>query len=258
MQHQARKRFGQNFLHDPQVIQRIIHAINPQVGENFVEIGPGMGALTEPLLQRLGTEKPLNVIELDRDLARKLEEHYGDKLNIHQCDALKFDFSQLSQTPQKLRIIGNLPYNISTPLLFHLLAQVTVVKDMVFMLQKEVVDRIIANAGDNAYGRLSVVMAYHCHREKLFNVGAGAFNPAPKVDSSILYLRPHDNPPVDVGDFLQFKQLVTMAFANRRKTLRNNLKKCLSAEQIEQVGIDPSQRAERLSLEDFARLSCLL
>ena len=258
MQHRARKRFGQNFLHDKHVIERIINAFNPQVGQNIVEIGPGMGALTQPLLSRLGAGQPLQVIELDRDLVVKLDHQFGEQLDIHQGDALKFDFSQLRQENKKLRIIGNLPYNISTPLLFRLLDQIDLIEDMVFMLQKEVVDRIIANAGDGAFGRLSVIMAYHCQREKLFNVGAGAFTPAPKVDSSILYLKPHPQPPVVLEDFAQFKQLVTAAFASRRKTLRNNLKKYLTAAQIEQAGIDPSQRAECLNLTDFAKLNAQL
>lgn len=251
--HRARRRFGQNFLHDPGVIQRIIDAVNPKAGDTLVEIGPGLGALTEQLYQAGGR---LHVVELDRDLVERLQQRYGDApdFHIHSADALKFDFSALAGV-HKLRVVGNLPYNISTPLLFHLMDQIDAVQDIHCMLQKEVVDRICAGPGDNNYGRLSVMIQYHCETQHLFNVAAGAFQPPPKVDSAILRLTPHAQAPVQVGDKILFAQLVAQAFGQRRKTLRNSLKSLLSADQIEAAGIDPSARPETLNLNDFARLS---
>ncbi len=251
--HRPRKRFGQNFLHDPQIIQRIVASIRPRNGQCMVEIGPGEGALTRELLPILGQ---LNVVELDRDLIPRLEAicaSLGD-LRIHQADALKFDFCQLSPGPAQLRVVGNLPYNISTPLLFHLLEMSHCIQDMHFMLQKEVVERITAKPGSGQYGRLSVMMQYYCETAMLFTVGPGAFRPAPKVDSAVVRLVPHRQSPVDV-DASQLSQLVTRAFGQRRKTLRNNLKGLLDAEEIAALGIDPGIRPERLSLEDFARLT---
>ncbi len=255
--HQPRKRFGQNFLHDPGVIRRIVGAIGPRPGQHLVEIGPGQGALTEPLLEALGE---LDVVELDRDLIPLLEQRFArlGELRIHSADALRFDFTSLVKGEEKLRIVGNLPYNISTPLIFHLLSQREVIDDMYFMLQKEVVDRLTARPGDKAWGRLGVMTQYHCEAEKLFNVGPGAFNPPPKVDSAIVRLQPHEKLPVTVKDEKVFANLVTQLFSARRKTLRAILKKQLSSEQIESVGIDPQLRPERLSLADFARLADLL
>lgn len=254
--HKARKRFGQNFLHDPQVIQRIVNCIRPREGQSMVEIGPGEGALTGELLPILGQ---LDVVELDRDLIPILESRFSKlgELRIHQADALKFDFCQLSPGPAQLRVVGNLPYNISTPLLFHLLEMSHCIQDMHFMLQKEVVQRITAQPGTGQYGRLSVMMQYHCKTEMLFTVGPGAFRPAPKVDSAIVQLTPYRQPPVEV-DPHTLAQLVTRAFGQRRKTLRNNLKSLLDAHAIEAQGIDPNVRPERLSLEEFARLAQLL
>ena len=251
--HKARKRFGQNFLHDPQVIQRIVGSIRPRADQTMVEIGPGEGALTRELLPILGQ---LDVVELDRDLIPLLQSacaHLGE-LRIHQADALKFDFCQLSPGPAQLRVVGNLPYNISTPLLFHLLEMSHCIQDMHFMLQKEVVERITARPGGGHYGRLSVMIQYHCETEMLFTVGPGAFRPAPKVDSAVVRLVPHRQPPVTV-DPEMLSQLVMRAFGQRRKTLRNNLKGLLDASAIEALGIDPGVRPERLSLEEFARLT---
>ena len=254
MSHKPRKRFGQNFLHDNNVIQRIVSNINPKAGDRVVEIGPGEGALTELVLDKIGS---MDVVELDRDLIPLLKIKFVsyDGLSIHQADALKFDFCSLQKDEQKLRVIGNLPYNISTPLLFHLFEHNHCIKDMHFMLQKEVVDRIVANPGDSAYGRLGVMLQYYCKAEYVFTVKPGAFRPPPKVDSAIVRLIPHDKPPVDIKDFDAFSKLVNHAFTQRRKTLRNILKGQLDAEQIEALGIDPTIRPERLSLEDFTNIS---
>ena len=251
--HQPRKRFGQNFLHDPQVIQRIVSAIAPQPGDHMVEIGPGQGALTLPLLECAGN---MDAIELDRDLIAPLRTNATlvGELRIHQSDALRFDFDQLFPG-EAIRVVGNLPYNISTPLLFHLLASVNHIQDMHFMLQKEVVNRITASPGSKAYGRLSVMIQYRCRVASLFIVGSGAFTPPPKVDSAIVRLIPHQTPPIQVDDETIFAQLVTQSFSQRRKTLRNTLKGLLSADEISAAGVDPTQRAETLDLTAFAALA---
>ncbi len=252
--HRARKRFGQNFLHDQNIIQRIVSSVNPKPGQRLVEIGPGLGAITELLLEASGQ---LDVVELDRDLVERLQQRFGNNENfrIHSGDALKFDFCSLKTGDEKLRIVGNLPYNISTPLLFHLMDQVECVQDIHCMLQKEVVDRMTAQPGDNHWGRLSVMLQYHCTATHLFNVGPGAFNPAPKVDSAVARLVPHATPPVEVADTKVFAQTVTQAFSQRRKTLRNCLKNYLTVEEIESAEIDPGIRPERLTLEEFAKLA---
>ena len=254
MPHQARKRFGQNFLQDTRIISDILNYAHPQAGEHWVEIGPGLGALTQPLLQ---TGVTLEVVELDRDLVARLQKHYAGhaKLTIHSADALNFDFAALAGHDEKLRVIGNLPYNISTPLMFHLLETTHCIDDMHFMLQKEVVDRICAEPGSKKYGRLSVMMQYFCATEWLFDVPPESFDPAPQVMSAIVRLVPHAQPPVTVENFQHFSQLVTQAFSQRRKTLRNALKNYLSEQAIEDLGIDPSLRPESVSLEDFALLS---
>ncbi len=255
MTHQPRKRFGQNFLHDPGVIRRIVDSIHPRPGEYLVEIGPGQGALTRPLLNACGR---LDVVELDRDLIAPLQQQLADvgELHVHQADALRFDFCALQPANgPRLRVVGNLPYNISTPLLFHLMAQADCIEDMHFMLQKEVVQRIVAAPGSKNYGRLTVMLAYYCESEMLFSVGSGAFFPAPKVDSAIVRLYPHRQPPVEVQDPTLLAQLVAKAFSQRRKTLRNNLKGWLSAEAIAALDIDPAIRAERLNLAQFACLT---
>jgi len=258
--HQARKRFGQNFLQDQNIIRNILLNINPKVGDNIAEIGPGLGAITEHLLS--ATEGHLNVVEIDRDLVQVLKTQFFNypELQIHQGDALKFDFSQLvppcnSNSDNKLRIVGNLPYNISTPLIFHLLSFSGKVKDMHFMLQKEVVDRMAAGPGDSAYGRLGIMVQYHCKVESLFKVPPTAFDPQPKVDSAIVRLTPYDTLPTPAIDHKQLSSLVTTAFNQRRKTIRNNLKKLISGEQLEALGIDPGLRPENLSLENFVSIS---
>ena len=257
MTHTPRKRFGQNFLHDHTIIYNIISSIQAKPDEHWVEIGPGQGALTGPLLKK-GLR--LDVVELDRDLVMLLKEKYRiyDNLQIHSADALTFDFSALAKAKEKLRIIGNLPYNISTPLMFHLLDNANCIEDMHFMLQKEVVDRICATPGSKKYGRLSVMMQYYCATEHLFDVPPESFDPAPKVMSAIVRLVPHQQPPVEVNDMEKLNRVVTQAFSQRRKTLRNSLKKLIDEEAIIALNIDPTLRAEALSLNDFAKLSNLL
>jgi len=251
--HLPRKRFGQNFLHDDSVLQHIITVIDVLKDDHIVEIGPGKGVLTEALLN--ATER-LDIVELDRDLVRYLQEKFkAVTVHIHSADALKFDFCRLTMRNHKLRIVGNLPYNISTPLMFHLLEQTACIEDMHFMLQKEVAARLAAQPATAAYGRLSLMMQYRCSVELLFIVPPAAFTPAPKVDSAFVRLIPHRQPPVNVYDEDVFKQVITQAFAQRRKTLRNTLKGTLSIEEIEAAGIDTGLRAETLTLEQFACLS---
>ncbi|WP_455209335.1 16S rRNA (adenine(1518)-N(6)/adenine(1519)-N(6))-dimethyltransferase RsmA [Kaarinaea lacus] len=256
-QHRPRKRFGQNFLKDNVVVQQIVYAIAPTATDHVVEIGPGMGVMTQAILPCV---KYLDAVELDRDLVAKLKQAplaLGN-FTIHSADALKFDFCSLVKAGEQLRIVGNLPYNISTPLIFHLLQQIKCVADMHFMLQKEVVDRLAAAPGDSAYGKLSVMVQYYCYVEKLFNVSPEAFSPPPKVDSAVVRMIPHREPPIQVHDLLLFEQVVSAAFAQRRKTLRNNLKTLISSESMQANGIDPSRRAETLSLQEFALLANLL
>jgi len=251
--HRARKRFGQHFLHDRGIIDKIVSAIGPRPGDHIVEIGPGLGALTAPLLERHGE---LDVVELDRDVIPHLEETCLGKgtLRIHNVDALKFDFGSLAED-HDLRVVGNLPYNISTPLIFHLLEYAERIIDMHFLLQKEVVDRLAAAPGSNDYGRLSVMVQYRCRAESLFRVGPGAFSPPPKVDSAVVRLVPYDTLPFPARDEQRLAELVNQAFSRRRKTLRNGVKGLLDAEGIERVGIDPSIRPERLTVEEFVRLA---
>ena len=254
--HKARKRFGQNFLHDQGVIGRIIRSINPQPGHHMVEIGPGLGALTEELLEACNGE--LDAVELDRDLIPVLRTRFfrhADSFTIHEADALKFDFASLQQDERQLRIVGNLPYNISTPLIFHLLSFSGLIQDMHFMLQKEVVDRLAAGPGENHYGRLGIMAQYYCRVEPLFIVPPEAFSPAPKVDSAIVRLVPHQQLPIRARDVQMLQTVVRTAFGQRRKTLRNNLKPLIDADTLEQLGIDPGLRPERLSLEQFVKIS---
>ncbi len=253
--HRARKRFGQNFLQDENIIRNILRGINARPGEQLVEIGPGLGALTQGLLEATGGK--LDVVELDRDLAGILKTQFFNYpgFSIHQADALKFDFASLANPPEKLRIIGNLPYNISTPLIFHLLTFARNVKDMHFMLQKEVVDRLAASVGDSAYGRLGIMVQYHCRVEPLFKVPPSAFKPQPKVDSAVVRLTPHEKLPVRAKDEEQLKLVVRTAFGQRRKTIRNTLKNLVSTGQLEALGIDPGLRAEKLTLHNFVAIS---
>ncbi|MGB8145950.1 MAG: 16S rRNA (adenine(1518)-N(6)/adenine(1519)-N(6))-dimethyltransferase RsmA [Chromatiaceae bacterium] len=251
-----RKRFGQNFLQDQSVIDRIIAAVSPSPGESLVEIGPGRGAITRALLRAAGQ---LDAVELDRDLIEPLARTCASlgQLTIHQADALAFDLSQLVAPGEKLRLTGNLPYNISTPLLFRFLEQKACILDMHLMLQKEVVDRIVALPGSRTYGRLSVMIQTWCRAEALFEIPPQAFFPAPKVDSAFLRLTPLDPPPFPLQDPGHHQRLVTQAFAQRRKTLRNTLKGMATTEDFAALGIDPGQRAEELSVSTFASLANL-
>ncbi len=249
----ARKRFGQNFLIDQGVVDEIITAFNPQQADHVVEIGPGRGALTEPLLQHC---QRLDVIELDRDLIPLLRTRLFNypHLTIHAADALEFDFAQLVQDGPALRVIGNLPYNITTPLLFHLLEQAAVIEDMCFMLQKEVVERICAQPGTKQYGRLSIMMQYQCQPDYLFTVSPHAFEPMPKVESAIIYLRPLTKKIAPVSS-QHLSKLVTMAFSQRRKTIANTLKKQVTTEMLHAAGIAPEQRPETVSVEQYVTLT---
>ena len=253
-QHKARKRFGQNFLHDAGVIDRILRAINAKAGDRLLEIGPGQGALTEGLL---ASGAQLDVIELDLDLIPILQARFGDnpRFRLNQGDALKFDFARLQAAPGSLRVVGNLPYNISTPLIFYLLDNAALIRDMHFMLQKEVVERLAAEPGSGDWGRLSIMVQYHCRVEHLFNVGPGAFNPAPKVDSAIVRLVPHAQLPHPARDHRLLERVVREAFNQRRKTLRNTLKGLLDSEAIAAAGVDGSLRPEQLDLAAFVRLA---
>lgn len=255
--HKARKRFGQNFLHDPGVIEKIVRSINPKPDDAIVEIGPGLGAITEEIL---AVNPRLQVVELDRDLIPVLRTKFFNypEFRIHEADALSFDFSQLVVDGRPLRIVGNLPYNISTPLIFHLLAQSGVVQDMHFMLQKEVVQRLAATPGDNNYGRLGIMAQYFCKVQPLFEVGPGAFRPAPKVDSAIVRLVPHKELPHPAKNLKTLQAVVRTAFNARRKTLRKALAALVTVEQLQSVGINDGLRPENLSLADYVKIADLL
>ena len=251
--HTARKRFGQHFLTDQALVHRMVAAIAPRDDETVVEIGPGQGALTLPLLDEI---RHLHVVELDRDLIARLQQTIApERLSIHAADALRFDFSALSKADGDLRVVGNLPYNISTPLIFHLLSHVRCIHDMHFMLQKEVVDRLAARPGTSDCGRLSVMVQYHCQADYLFFVPPGAFSPPPKVDSAVVRLTPHGQLPYPVTDYRLFRQLVTQAFSQRRKVISNGVKSWLSPAQIEAAGVDPRLRPDAIGLAEFAALA---
>lgn len=253
MKRPARKRFGQNFLVDKQVIERICDTIAPVEGELLIEIGPGRAAITRPLLDRGAT---LITVELDRDLAQDLEREFEtfSALRIHQGDALDTEFGVLAQG-RPYRLLGNLPYNISTPLIFHVLSQDAAPIDMHFMLQKEVVERMAAAPGNRAYGRLGVMCQNLCTIDYLFDIGPAAFNPAPKVTSAFVRLIPRSEPLSGKSLLSDFANVVRQAFSKRRKTLHNSLSGMLSDKQISAAGSDPGQRAEQLSVTDFVRLA---
>jgi 16S rRNA (adenine1518-N6/adenine1519-N6)-dimethyltransferase len=247
VKHQARKRFGQNFLVDDGTIAAIVAAIHPAPGECLVEIGPGLGALTRPLLATAGK---LHAIEIDRDLAQGLQQEFGARLDLHAVDVLQFDFAMLGD---ELRIIGNLPYNISTPLLFHLADCTGRIRDIHVMLQKEVVERMVAAPGDSDYSRLSVMLQYRFEMEKLLDVPASAFDPVPKVDSAVVRLTPL-RPSVACDEAL-FANLVVTAFSQRRKTLRNSLRKYMTDAAFDALDIVPTARAQELSVAQFVALA---
>jgi 16S rRNA (adenine1518-N6/adenine1519-N6)-dimethyltransferase len=248
--HVARKRFGQNFLVDSGIIAAIISAIAPQRTDTVVEIGPGLGAITEPLLGRLDH---LHVVEIDRDLiARLRKRHAPERMTIHEGDALAFDFAGIGRD---LRLVGNLPYNISTPLLFHLAEYVGVVRDMHFMLQKEVVERMVAVPGDGDFGRLSVMLQYRFHLEWLIDVPPDSFDPPPKVQSAVVRLIPRDVAELNAQDMGRFAKVVQTAFAQRRKMLRNTLKGVLDDAGFAALGISPTLRPEDLAVDDYVRIA---
>lgn len=254
--HSARRRFGQNFLVSEGVIRKIIEAIAPRAGDTVVEIGPGLGALTEPLLERIDH---LHVVEIDRDLIARLQQRFPpQRLTIHQGDALEFDFGKLKGAGP-LKIVGNLPYNISSPLLFHLVPFAPLVYDMHFMLQKEVVDRMVAEPGSKDFGRLSVMLQYRYHMERMFIVPPGSFNPPPKVDSAIVRMIPVDFSRVGAGetatDPALFAKVVTAAFSQRRKMLRNTLREFIDEAALAALGITPTARAEDIAVADYVRLA---
>ncbi|MFT7403235.1 16S rRNA (adenine(1518)-N(6)/adenine(1519)-N(6))-dimethyltransferase RsmA [Zhongshania sp.] len=251
--HQARKRFGQNFLNDQGIIRSIVRAISPLEHQRVLEIGPGQGAITESIL---ATGCQLDVIELDRDLIPILEHKFGAQSNfsIHQGDALKFDFGALA-AGEKLRVVGNLPYNISTPLIFHLLTAHDCIADMHFMLQKEVVDRLAAQPGSKTYGRLGIMAQYYCEVESLFDVPPEAFTPQPKVQSAIVRLTPYEKPPLPANNVETLQMVLRSAFNQRRKTLRNTLKGVIDNEAIESLGIDPGLRPEQLGLVEYVAIA---
>ncbi|MEH6607794.1 MAG: 16S rRNA (adenine(1518)-N(6)/adenine(1519)-N(6))-dimethyltransferase RsmA [Halioglobus sp.] len=252
--HRPRKRFGQNFLRDPGVIDHIASIIGARASDHLVEIGPGQGALTESLVD---SDCRLDVVELDRDLVPALLAAFSIHPNfkLHSADALQFDFASLLEGDERLRIVGNLPYNISTPLIFKLLENAAIIQDMHFMLQLEVVQRLAAQPGNKHWGRLGIMTQYHCEVEHLFDVPPEAFNPAPKVQSAIVRLAPRQNSPWPACDEESLRSVVQSAFAQRRKTLRNNLKGIIDSEALESIGVDPGCRAESLELIQFINIT---
>ncbi|HEY3598772.1 MAG TPA: 16S rRNA (adenine(1518)-N(6)/adenine(1519)-N(6))-dimethyltransferase RsmA [Paraburkholderia sp.] len=256
--HFARKRFGQNFLVDTGVIDSIVDLIRPQRGERMVEIGPGLGALTEPLIERLATaDSPLHAVELDRDLIERLKKKFGDRLELHAGDALAFDFEALAMPGDKpsLRIVGNLPYNISSPLLFHLTAFAPRVIDQHFMLQNEVVERMVAEPGSKAFGRLSVMLQYRYVIDKLLDVPPESFQPPPKVDSAIVRMMPYAPHELPAVDEVKLGEVVTAAFSQRRKMLRNTLSAYRDVVDFDTLGFDLARRAEDVAVEEYVRVA---
>jgi len=256
--HFARKRFGQNFLVDLGIIDSIVDVIRPQRGERMVEIGPGLGALTEPLIGRLATpEVPLHAVELDRDLIGRLKKKFGDLLELHEGDALAFDFGSLAAEGDKptLRIVGNLPYNISSPLLFHLTTFAERVIDQHFMLQNEVVERMVAEPGSKAFSRLSVMLQYRYVIDKLLDVPPESFQPPPKVDSAIVRMIPYEKHELPVVDETKLGEVVTAAFSQRRKMLRNTLSAYRDAVDFEALGFDLQRRAEDVPVAEYVAVA---
>lgn len=261
--HRARKRFGQNFLRDQSIIDRIVQHIAPKMGDNILEIGPGQGAITSQLV---ASDADVYAVEIDNDLARGLNTHFvnADNFTLFNTDALKFDLNSIELNSNSsanendarlFKVVGNLPYNISTPLLFHLLSFRAHISDMVFMLQNEVVERMEAAPGSKTYGRLSVILQYYCRVESLLAVPPSAFSPQPKVQSAVVRLVPLPESEREAVNADTLEMLVRLAFAQRRKTLRNNLKTVLSDEAIENCGVDPSTRAEQLTVDEFVQLA---
>ena len=250
MKNRSRKRFGQNFLTDKNVVDQIGLAINAAQTDRILEIGPGRGALTELLIQ---SGCHLELIEIDRDLVELLKTTYGNRATIYSADILKFDFSELPPSSSLIRVVGNLPYNISTPLLFRLFQHSELFEDLTFMLQLEVVNRIIAEPSNKNYGRLSIMSQYYCEAEKLFNVPSSAFTPAPKVESALIRLRPRKNPTTKAKNIKLLEKLLIEAFSKRRKTVRNALASFLSENDLKQLNIDMRLRPENLKPDDYIR-----
>lgn len=253
MAQRSRKRFGQHFLHDRNIIERILNAVDPKPGDRLLEIGPGRGAMTYPLLRRCGE---LIAVELDRDLVPQLEAASAalGRLELINADILEVELARLPPGG-KFRLLGNLPYNISTPLMFHMLQSAELIEDMHFMLQKEVAQRIVANPGESSYGRLSVMLQLRCDCHYLFDVAPGCFTPPPRVESAVVRLLPLAAPRFETGDSELFAAIVKSAFGQRRKTIGNSLKALLERDTISRCGIDPGARAETLGVADFANLS---
>jgi 16S rRNA (adenine1518-N6/adenine1519-N6)-dimethyltransferase len=250
MKHIAKKKFGQNFLKDSAIIHTIIQSINPLPDDLLIEIGPGLGALTKPLLEKTNH---LLAIELDRDIVAWMENEYSKKnITVFNEDILNFNFEKLGQ---KIRIVGNLPYNISTPILFKCIDNISHIKDLHFMLQKEVVDRMIATPSSSEYGRLSVMLQYYFAMEHLVHVPKESFDPEPKVESSFVRLIPYEHYPFIANNIEQFGRIVKEAFSQRRKTIRNTLKSFLRENDFQKIGINPQLRAENLSVSDFVKIS---
>ena len=254
MQHKPRKRFGQNFLHDQFVISKIVSAVKPTSNDHFIEIGPGLGAITASVLS---VAKRLDAVEIDQNLIPVLADKFANYKNfqLHQSDILKFDVSALTSDKNSLRCIGNLPYNISTPLLFKLLEDIDLIHDMHFMLQKEVAQRITAQPNSKQYGRLSIMMQYHCDTDYLFEVPPESFDPQPKVYSAIIKLTPRKQKSVIAKDLNCLQTVLTAAFNQRRKTIYNSLKKLLDKDDFCKLNIDPQLRAEQISVEEFVKIS---
>jgi 16S rRNA (adenine1518-N6/adenine1519-N6)-dimethyltransferase len=246
-----KKSLGQHFLHDPRIIEQIVDYVAPQPADHIVEIGPGAGALTSKLLPLVNS---MDVVEIDHSVIPELKKNCENSEHLRICigDVLRVDFAKF---PSPLRLVGNLPYNISTPFLFKAVKNIDAVKDMYFMLQKEVAERIVASSGSKVYGRLSIMLQYYCEVELLLHVGSGAFSPPPKVDSAFIRLIPRKHYSIVAQDRELFGEIVRAAFCQRRKVISNGLKKYISASQLKEVGIDPVLRPEQLLVDDFVRIS---
>lgn len=255
--HKPRKRFGQNFLVNQEVVAQIMRVILPQKSDHIVEIGPGLGVLTQCLVGRVGY---YDAIEIDWDLVHKLKLVYGEEksFHLHCADALTFDLHSLLQGTEHLRLIGNLPYNITTPLLFHVMQYAAIVEDMHFMVQREVADRLVASPGSKTYGRLSVMMQYYAQVEKVFDVAPTSFAPSPKVYSSFIRLIPFKTLPFAANNQENFATIVQTAFNQRRKTIHNSLKEWVTEQQWQEMAINPQLRPEQLSLEQFVMISNII
>ena len=250
-----KKRFGQHFLHDTRILGQIAHCINPQPTDHLIEIGPGQGVLTELLLK----SKRLDAIEIDRDLIDHLKQKFNqDHVFFHCGDILQFDLNNLPNINKKIRIIGNLPYNISTPILFKLFEHLDQIQDMFFLLQREIVLRMVASPKDKQYGRLSIMTQYHCQAERKIDVPPTAFTPPPQVESCVVQLTPHPTTPFKAINYTFFSHIVRDAFNHRRKTIQNALKKHICSNQLLQININPKSRPQELSVEDFVNISNIL